>query len=94
MAAAIVGCGYVNISWNVTGNNDECSVSSYNVTLTMDGNVTEFMITIMNSSTITGLPDDTQFNITIYGINKNRKILSFDSTSVRTMKFESTYVCV
>ena len=78
-----VGCGYVNISWNVTGNNDECSVFSYNVTLsyvTMDDHVTKSIITRMNSYTITELPDDTQVNITVFGIHRDRDILSFDST--------------
>ena len=86
------GCRYVNISWSTTGNNDECSVFSYNVTLsyvTMDDHVTQSMITIMNSSTITGLPDDTQVNITVTGIGIRQNNLTLDSTLGRTVAFES-----
>ena len=87
-----VGCGYVNISWNVTGNNDMCSVFSYNVTLsyvTMDDHVTKSVITTMNSYTFTGLPDDTQVNITVFGVHRDSDILSIDSTSVRTIDIKS-----
>ena len=56
----------------------------------MDDNVTKSMITTMNSSTLTGLPDDTQFNITVSGIGVMQDILTFDSTSVSTTAFEST----
>ena len=91
MTAVTGGCGYVNVSWNVTGNDDECVVY-YDVTLsyvTMDDNVTESMITTMNSSTFTGLPDDTQINITVTAIGIMEGILSDNSTSVNTVAFES-----
>ena len=87
-----VGCGYVNISWNVTGNNDECRATLYDVILsyvTMDDHVTESVLTAMNSYTFTELPDNAQVNITVFGILTNRDIVSFDSTSVETMEFES-----
>ena len=92
-----VGCGYVNISWNTTGNNDKCSVPFYDITLSyvtmdMDDHVTVSMITTMNSCTFTGLPDDTQINITVTSINENRDVISFDSTSVNTGYYISTYV--
>ena len=51
----------------------------------MDDNVTVFMISTVNSSTITGLPDDTQVNIIVFGILTNQNIFSFDFTSVRTL---------
>ena len=95
ITTAIGGCGYVNISWSTTGNNDECSVFSYNLILsyvTMDDNVTESMITTMNSSTFTGLPDDTEFNITVSGIGIMQDILTLDCTSVSTVAFESKCV--
>ena len=41
----------------------------------MDDNVTVFMITTMNSSTITGLPDDTQVDITVFSILTNQIFL-------------------
>ena len=43
------------------------------------------------TSTITGLPDDTQININVTGIRYNPDILNFDTTSVRTKHFESMY---
>ena len=67
---------------------------SYNVTLsyvTLDDHVTESMLTTMNSSALTGLPDDTEFNITVSGIGVMQDILTFDSTSVSTIAFESMY---
>ena len=51
------------------------------------------MMTAMMSHVFTGLPDDTQINITVTGIRVNRDILGFDSTSVITIKVESMYVC-
>ena len=51
------------------------------------------MMTTMNSSTISELPYDTPLSITVFGMNSNRDVLSFDSTSVRTIGFESMYVC-
>ena len=54
----------------------------------MDDHVTVSMVTTMNSSTITGLPDDTQVNITVTAIGI-LQVLSIDSTSVRTVAFES-----
>ena len=86
------GCGYVNISWNVTGNNDECRVTLYNVILsyvTMDDYVTGSVLTAMNSYTFTGLPDGTQVNITVFGILTNRDIVSFDSSSVKRGYYKS-----
>ena len=44
------------------------------------------------SSTFTGLSDDTVFNITVYGMERNQDVLSLDFTSVRTIEFEGTYV--
>ena len=87
-----VGCEYVNISWSTTGNNDECSVGFYSVTLSYvaeDIKSVVHMTTKMNSSTITGLPDDTHVNITVTGVHGNRDILSFDSTSLRTIDIKS-----
>ena len=55
----------------------------------MDDHITQSMITTMNSSTFTGLPDDTQVNITVTAIGMIQYILSDDSTSVSTIAFES-----
>ena len=62
------GCIHVNISWTTIYSTDDCNVLYYNVTLsyvTMNDHVTVSMVNTMNSSTITGLPDDTQVNITV-----------------------------
>ena len=80
------GCGHVNITWNVT---DWCDAFSYNVTLSYTSNDIKSVMTEMKSHTFTGLPDDTQINITVTGIRVNRDILGFDSTSVRTIDIES-----
>ena len=95
ITTAIGGSRFVDISWSTAGNNDECRVFSYNVTLsyvTMDDHVTEFMVTTMNSSTFTGFPGGTQINITVYGVGVMQDILTFDSTSVTTVAFESKCV--
>ena len=57
----------------------------------MDDHVTKSVITTMNSSTITGLPDDTHINITVTAIVV-KHVFSVDSTSVSTKAFESTYI--
>ena len=86
------GCRHVNISWTTTYNTDDCNVLYYDVTLsyvTMDGHATVSMVTTMNSSTITGLPDDTQVNITVTAIGVMQVIHSAHSASVRIVAFES-----
>ena len=68
---------------------------SYNVTLSYIAkdirSVTLFLITTMISSTFTGLPDDTQVNITVSGVNRNLDVLSIDFTFVRTRDYGSMY---
>ena len=86
------GCRHVNISWTTTYNTDDCNVLYYDVTLsfvTMDDHVTVSLVTTMNLSTITGLPDDTQVNITVTAVGVLQDILSVCSASVRTVAFES-----
>ena len=87
------GCGYVSVSWNVIGNNDKCKVFFYNVTLSYIAkdikSVILVLITTMSSYTFTGLPDDTLFNITVFGLSRSEDVLSFVSTSVNTVEFES-----
>ena len=62
-------CGYVSVSWAATGSVDECRPVQYNVTLsssTMDMTVSN---TSMNTHNFTELANDTQFTITVIGIN-------------------------
>ena len=83
----------MDISWNVT-DSDLC-FTFYNVTLSYvgkDKNVTVFMMTTMNSSTFSEIPYDTSLNITVFGLNYNRDVLSFNSTSMRTVRLKSMYL--
>ena len=92
ITTVLLGCGYVDISWNVTDSIDEKCIVSYNVTLSYvgkDKNVTVFMMTTLNSSTFSEIPYDTPLSITVFSINIYRDVFSFDSTSVRTIGFES-----
>ena len=70
----------------------------YDITLSyvaMDDHVTVSMVTTMNSSTITGLPDDTQVNITVTAAGIKNVVYSVDSASVSTVAFESMYyMCI
>ena len=58
----------------------------------MDDHVTKSVITTMNSSTITELPDDTHIKITVTAIGVKQVVFSVDSTSVSTAAFESMYM--
>ena len=83
------GCGYVNVSWTVIGNNDVCNIVSFTVELvSAPMNITERMQTDVNSYNFTGLPNDTVFNINVIG---SSKLVNTDvaSSSVRT---KSMYV--
>ena len=94
------GCRHVNISWTATNNTDNCSVLYYDVTLsyvnvTVDDHVTVSMITTMNSTNFTGLPFNTQVNVTVGAIGKESVVLSIDSTTESTIAFESMYcMCI
>ena len=95
ITAVAGGCRHVNISWTTTYSSDDCNVLYYDVTLsyvTMDDHVTVSMVTTMNSSTITELPDDTQVNIIVAAIGAEQVVLSTDSTTVSTATFKSMYV--
>ena len=82
ITALVGGCGYVSISWTATGNNDVCSPIQYNVTLSSSTMNMTVSITSMNTHNFTKLPDDTQFTITVIGINVMRVVSDPVSTSV------------
>ena len=87
ITATAGGCGYVSVSWTATGNSDVCSPVQYNVTLsssTMDITVS---ITSVNTHCFTELPDNTQFNITVIGINVMGVASDPASTSVDICMF-------
>ena len=79
------GCGYVSVSWMVTGNIDVCAPVQYNVTLSSSMINMDAVVTSMNTHRFTGLPDDTQFTVTVTGIYAMGLASDSDSTSVKTM---------
>ena len=81
---ATAGCGYVSVSWTATGNNNECSPIQYNVTLSSSTVDMTVPITSMNTHNFTELPDDTQFTVTVIGINMMGVPSDPVSTSVET----------
>ena len=80
------GCGYVSVSWMVTGNIDVCRPVQYNVTLSSSMIKMDSVVTSMNTHRFTGLPDDTQFTVTVTGIYAMGLASDSDSTSVETNK--------
>ena len=91
---AVGGCRYVNVSWTATGNSDVCRPVQYNVMLSsLMINMTA-VVTPMNFYHFNGLPDDTQFNVIVIGINVMGFASDPVSTSVETMMVcESMYTC-
>ena len=85
------GCGYVNVSWMVTGNIEVCRPVQYNVTLSSLITNVDSVVTSMTTYRFTGLPDDTQFTVTVTGIYAMGLASDSDSTSVKT-KENCTYV--
>ena len=81
---ATAGCGYVSVSWTATGNNNECRPVLYNVTLSSSTVDMTVPITSMNTHNFTKLPDDTQFTVTVIGINMMGVPSDPVSTSVET----------
>ena len=89
------GCGYVYVSWNLTGSSNVCMITEYNVTLSSATVNMTVSISGMNSHNFTDLPDDIPFNVAVTGIN----VMGFaagipDSTSVRTMMCISMYIAL
>ena len=79
------GCDYVSVSWMVTGNTDVCTPVQYNVTLSSSTINISALITSMNTHRFNGLPDDTQFSVTVTGINLMGLASDPVSTSVVTV---------
>ena len=90
---AIGGCGYVYVSWMVLGNNDICEITTFHLTLVpivmgLPVGATTQKSTDMYSYNFTGLPDDTEFQITVIG---SSLLVNTDpaSATVRTMILNS-----
>ena len=96
ITTATGGCGYVYVSWTVLGNNDICEITTFHLTLVSlvmgkpMGPTTQ-KSTDMYSYNFTGLPDDTQFDISVIG---SSAVVNTDlvSVHVRTMDSESMNV--
>ena len=78
------GCEYVSVSWIVTGSSDVCTPIQYDVMLSSSMMNMNATVTSMNTHLFTKLPDDTQFTITIIGINMIGDASDSVSTSVIT----------
>ena len=91
ITTATAVCGYVNVSWTATGNNDVYSPVQYNVTLSSTSVDMITSITSMNAHNFTDLPDDTQFTVTVIGINMMGVVSDPVSTSLDICMF-CTYI--
>ena len=69
ITTAMGGCGYVSVSWTATGNSDVCRPIQYNVTLSSSMINMDAMVTSMNFHRFNELPNNTQFTVTVIGIN-------------------------
>ena len=89
------GCGYINVSWTVIGNNDVCEVRFYTVTLlsfTME--VLDKTHTTSTQHIFSNLLYDTVFYVTIFSHNVNLDIGNINTVSVRTKDQEGTFICM
>ena len=89
---AIGGCGYVNVSWTVIGNNDACLVDRYTIKLlssTMDE--LAIFITSQNRRSFSGLPYNTLFYVTVFGHNTIVALSNSVTTSVKTLDLKGIY---
>ena len=75
------GCGYVSVSWNAT---DVCSPIRYNITLSSSNMDITVSITSMNTHSFNALPNNTQFTVTVIGIDMMGVVSGPVSTSVET----------
>ena len=85
ITATTEGCDYVSVSWTTAGSSDVCRPVQYNVTLSSSMISMAAVVTSMNTHRFTGLPDDTQFSVTVIGINMMGLVSDPVSTSVVTM---------
>ena len=93
ITTATGGCGYVNVSWTVIGNNDACRVVHYTITLlssTMD-ELDNVKITC-NQHTFNGLPLNTLFYVIVLSHNAIIALSNSVTTSVRTLDLKGSYL--
>ena len=91
VTAVTGGCGYVSARWAAIGIISElCKTVQYNVTLSAIMNVSMPILTTANFHNFTGLPDDTLYDVTLFGHTVFGLFSNIEVTAVKTM---STYVC-
>ena len=91
ITAATTGCGYVSVSWTATGSSNVCSPVQYNVTLSSSTMNMTVSTTSMSTHNFTKLPENTQFTVTVIGINMMGGASDPVSTSVDICMF-CTYI--
>ena len=79
------GCDYVSVSWTTAGSSDVCRPVQYSVALSSSMINMAAVVTSTNTHRFNGLPDDTQFTVTVIGINVMGLASNPSSTSVVTM---------
>ena len=85
LTATTGGCDFVSVSWTTTGNSDVCRPVQYNVILSSSMINMTAVVTSMNTHRFNGLPDDTQFTVTVIGYNMIGLASDPVSTSVVTI---------
>ena len=85
ITATTGGCDYVSVSWTTAGSSDVCRPVQYNVILSSSMINMTAVVTSMNTHRFNGLPDDTQFTVTVIGFNVMGLASDPVSTSVVTM---------
>ena len=85
ITATTEGCDYVSVSWTTTGSSDVCRPVQYNVTLSSSMMNIAAVVTSMKTYRFNGLPNDTQFSVTVIGFNVMGLASNPVSASVVTM---------
>ena len=85
ITATTGGCDYVSVSWTTAGSSDVCRPVQYNVTLSSSMINMAAVVTSTNTHRFNGLPDDTQFTVTVIGFNVMGLASDPLSTSVVTV---------
>ena len=78
------GCGYVSVSWMPSGSSDICRPVRYDLMLSSSMQNITATVNSMNNHRFTRLSDNTQFNVTVIGINMMGVGSDPVSTSVET----------
>ena len=91
------GCDYVSVSWTTTGSSVMCRLVQYNVTFSSSSSTMDVIVfnSSINTYHFTVLPNNTQFNINVTGINVMGNASEPASASVGMCMLCGTYrLCV